>query len=223
MAVLDTVIGFLAPHDCIGCGIEGSLVCEWCAPSVVSPLPPRCVSCHKIMKNYETCPSCQKTLPLRHVWVVSEYQNLANTLVYKLKFERAIAAAAYIARLMHETMPYFENLLVGSVPTATSHQRQRGYDQAELIARSFAKLRGLPYENMLLRRGQSRQVGANRSERLRQLKGAFQTTKPDRINGRHILLIDDVVTTAATIGEAARTLKAAGARQVNAAVFAQKQ
>jgi ComF family protein len=112
--------------------------------------------------------------------------------------------------------------VVTHVPTATSRVRRRGYDQAELLARQLAQDLKLPYASLLIRDGQSRQVGATRQARLAQLTHAFRIPKhfPQNVS---ILLVDDVVTTGATIETAARILRAAGAKSVSAAVFAQKE
>ena len=66
-----------------------------------------------------------------------------------------------------------------------------------------------------------RQVGANRRERLRQLHSAFRVVRPDVVRGRHIVLVDDVLTTGATLETAARVLLNAGAARVSAVVLAQ--
>jgi predicted amidophosphoribosyltransferase len=94
----------------------------------------------------------------------------------------------------------------------------RGYDQAQIIARELAKRRQLTYRQLLSRSGGHRQVGASRKSRFSQLKGAFIAT------GRtppHVLLVDDVLTTGASVESAAKELKRSGAKTVEVAVFAQ--
>jgi predicted amidophosphoribosyltransferase len=75
---------------------------------------------------------------------------------------------------------------------------------------------------LLARRGQSRQVGARRMQRTTQLVDAFHPIRPSLIQGAHILLVDDIVTTGASLEAAARVLKQAGAKRIDAVVFAQK-
>lgn len=134
------------------------------------------------------------------------------------------AAAEPIANLMDEVLPWLEpEVLVVPVPTATIRRRYRGYDHTELIAQELAKMRGLQQASVLLRVGQTRQVGAKRLERLSQLKESFMPRNPTIIKGAHILLVDDIVTSGGTLESAARVLKKAGARRVDAVAFAQKQ
>jgi ComF family protein len=158
------------------------------------------------------------------VWVANEYDGIPKELVRRLKFQNAQAAIKPIVRMMDEGLPYLSSdTIIVHIPTATSRRRQRGYDQAELVARKLAQIRNLSHVPLLARLGQSRQVGAKRAERKKQLGQAYRPLKDYVIKGAHILLIDDIVTTGATLEAAARVLKVAGAKQIDALVFAQKQ
>jgi len=141
----------------------------------------------------------------------------------RYKFGRARAAAELLANNLHETLPYFgPDVVVGYVPTATRRLRQRGYDQAELIARGFAKRRGLSCRRIVTRLSQTRQVGATKKQRQTQLRAAFVVTHAASCENKTVLIVDDVVTTGATLEAVASVLRAAGAKHVDAAVFAQK-
>jgi predicted amidophosphoribosyltransferase len=96
----------------------------------------------------------------------------------------------------------------------------RGYDQAVLIAQSVAERSSLPYATALARKSDGRQVGANKYDRSIQARSAFRPTKQYFIQNKDILIIDDVVTTGATMEAAAAVLKQAGARSVSGAAFA---
>jgi ComF family protein len=155
--------------------------------------------------------------------VAASYESIAAQLVSRLKFARTQAAAHLIAQIMDARLPATSvETVVVHIPTATQRVRQRGYDQAQLIAREFARCRQLPCQALLRRRGHTRQVGANRQERQEQLRTAFYCPRPERLVGRRILLIDDVLTTGATIEAAAKVCVDAGAEQVVAVLFAQK-
>ncbi|CAN5608712.1 ComF family protein [soil metagenome] len=220
--IIDKLIGLVAPHHCLGCGAEGVLLCGWCAPDAISPVSPRCFHCYQISDNSTVCKTCRRHGPLGHVWVASVYEGLAKALITKLKFERAAGASDCVAELMSGSLPYLAGSIVTYVPTASSRRRKRGYDQSELIAKALSRRLGLPFKSLLARSGQSRQVGASREQRARQLADAFRPINVRQLKGSNILLIDDVVTTGATLFQAAKILKQGGAKQINAAVFAQK-
>lgn len=222
MFILEKLIGVVAPHVCVVCGDEGDVVCAWCLPDIAASLPARCYRCAKQTENSLVCRPCRRQSRLKHVWVRAAYEKYPKQLIHDFKFKRKQAAAAVIARLMAEALPYLPpDTLVVHVPTAPARVRQRGYDHAKLLAASLAKELGLTYQPLLGRSGNARQVGAKRAERLTQLKGAFYVAKPLPRQGG-ILLVDDLVTTGGTLEATATVLKKAGAKKVDAVVFAQK-
>jgi len=223
MLIIEKTLDFLTPYDCLGCGQEGSLLCDWCTEEKIIPLPSRCYKCNQLTRDFAVCEKCRPKARMSNVWVVSEYSGVVQKLIKRLKFERSSTAAGIIARFMVEILPYLtDDILVVHVPTATSRRRLRGYDQAELIAKGIAKRLELRHQTLLARIGQSRQVGAKRQKRQSQLKNAFRVVRPQIVNQSKILLIDDVVTTGATLETVAKVLKDAGAKKVYAAIFAQR-
>ena len=127
-------------------------------------------------------------------------------------------ASVDLADLLHRRIPRLpDSVVVVPIPTTPAHIRERGYDHMLLIARDFSKLRKLRVETILKRNNTFVQHHANREERLIQAASAFKiegTIDPSRV----YLLLDDVVTTGATITQAAKLLRAAGAVYVWAAV-----
>lgn len=214
MTLPERLVAIIAPHECVGCGCQGRLLCNLCIPDLVRP-PSRCYRCRKVTQHYKTCPSCRSTSPLTAVYPATSYKDQAETLVKQLKFGSARAGADDIARALQ----VLDSGVVVPVMTASSRARRRGYDQAVLIARTYAKLAQLPYAPHLVRQGQTQQVGATRDQRRKQLEGAFRVK--GSVVRKRLILIDDVLTTGATLEAAARTLKAAGAKSVIALVFAQ--
>lgn len=222
MNPLETVISFLAPYQCLVCGQEGSLLCEWCQEDSLTPLPSRCYRCHALTIDSAVCDTCRPRTPLRNAWVSVAYETVAKDLLHHFKFERAAGAAGLIADNMGSTIPALpDDITVVHVPTATTRRRQRGYDQAELLAKQLARSRNLQHITLLRRSGQSRQVGATRKKREEQLEDSISVIKQSRLP-KSVLLVDDIVTTGATIEAAARALKKAGVKKVYVAAFAQK-
>ncbi len=222
MSILDRFVRVYAPFTCLGCGVEqDKLLCASCVETV-SRVPSRCYRCHATTKNYAVCPGCRRKTPLRHVAVWAFHSELPKALVWQSKYERAEAGLGEMAEHMSELTRYFpSDCILTPVPTATSRVRSRGYDQAKKLARGVGRRSSLEVANLLMRVGQAHQVGATRSERLAHLQNAFRPVRIDQIKGAHIVLVDDVCTTGATLESAARTLRAAGAKQVDAIVFSQ--
>ena len=115
-----------------------------------------------------------------------------------------------------------EGTIVCPLPIAPSRIRERGFDHTMLLTKQIAKHTGLEYKALLGRKTNVRQLGSTRTERLEQMEQEFYAKNLEMIEGRNILLIDDVVTTGASLSEAASVLKKAGAKSVRAVVFAQK-
>lgn len=219
---MDMIIGTIAPHSCLACELTGEILCEACVLSVLPGVPSRCYKCHTLTKNNSVCKSCARNSFITSVWVSTYYEEFAKELLNRLKFHRAVAAAKPVAISINETLPNVnQDMVLCPIPTVNSRVRMRGYDQALEITRYLLKISGLKSENLLVRRGKSRQVGSNRYDRFKHLENAFRVKNNSQIKNKDIILIDDVVTTGATIESAAKTLKKAGAKSVNAALFAQ--
>jgi competence protein ComFC len=224
MNALERVISWIAPYDCLVCEREGELLCAWCRLDACPPLPDRCYRCHKISPDSRVCDRCRRVSKLRYVWVITQYDAVAKDLLYKFKFARAKSAAKLIAGYLDERLPYLKaDTIITNVPTSTSRARIRGYDQAQLIGKEFAARRGLLFAQLLSRTGQQRQVGATRKQRLIQLENSFLPIKTALIKNSQILVIDDVLTTGATLEACAKVLRTNGAKVVNGAVFAQSK
>lgn len=220
MSIIDQLLSVIAPHHCVSCGVEGLLLCQGCAGSIVS-VPSRCYRCHKLTNNYRTCISCRSSSLLFSVTAAKPYESYAKTLVTSLKFNGAQAAAKEMAHAMVGAWMRIDGIVVVPVPTTTDRIRYRGFDQAILLARSISKQSDTVYLQILGRQGRKHQVGASRHVRLQQLKNAFYVNKPHLIKGQHVLLIDDVCTTGATLEAAAKALHDAGAARISALVYAQ--
>jgi ComF family protein len=226
MKILDRALSLVAPHLCVVCGAEGSLLCDWCAPDAFEGLPERCFLCKRLSPDSTTCQKCRRAHPLpRHVWVRTLYDGSAKRLLEGLKFGRQYAAADVIADHLADTLPHIhDDYVVAHIPTATSRIRQRGYDQSELIAKRLSKAIGVRHVRLLTRRGQVRQVGASRAKRLQQLEGMYSVrTRKLTDKKTPILLVDDVSTTGSTLMAVTAQLRKAGYKRVDAAIFAQKE
>ena len=109
------------------------------------------------------------------------------------------------------------------MPLSRARRWKRGYDQAELLARELARRCGIPCERLLRKRRNNPAQSGMRSDeaRRRNVKGKYRAVSPEAIRGKRIMLVDDIVTTGATLSECAGVLKAAGAKAVCAVTVAQ--
>jgi ComF family protein len=220
---LDKVFGLLAPHLCIACGVEGSVLCDSCLETAGEPVVPRCAGCHTLSDGFKTCKSCRSWLEPYAVYVTTSYEGIYEQLIRSLKFDSKRQAAEPIARMMAEILPKtMQDFVLCPLPTAPSRIRERGFDHTKLIAKDLSFYTGIKYTALLGRKSNVRQLGASRSQRLVQMKEEFFAKDVQTIVGKNVLLVDDVVTTGASVSAAAKTLKKAGAKRVIAIVFAQK-
>lgn len=223
MSFIESLLGVIAPLQCAVCHRQGEALCSVCASDVLTEVPSRCFRCFKRTNDYRTCSNCRRYAPVRHVWISSEYNDGISKLIKSYKFERQRSLARPFAELLARSLPYHKRpLVIVPIPTATSRIRQRGYDHALLLGQALANLLNWPLQTHLRRVGQSRQVGTTRANRFAQLDGAFRPIRGDLLAEQGVLLVDDVVTTGATLSEAARTLKAAGAGFVSAVAIAHR-
>ena len=219
MSVLDRIIASIAPFDCVGCGAEGRLLCQICSAKILVP-DAVCFRCLKPMTDNQTCGDCVQVTNLAALRQASTYSDVAKALVWRLKFTGARRAADEMALCLAAVNRPQRGVYIVPVPTATSRVRQRGYDQAALLAQAYAKRTGNTYLACLARLGHMQQRGASRSARLQQLGGQYRITNRRLLQGARVLLVDDVATTGATLQAAAETLHSAGVINIEAIVFA---
>lgn len=223
--LFEPLLTFLTPHECLGCFSEGYLLCVDCSRQLEVP-DKRCYKCHKPGQSQATCAMCRLDSPLASVQAATRYMGVGKELVHRLKFGRARSAATEMADIIADRlgldadMAAYGDIVIAHVPTATSRVRGRGYDQSRLIARALAVRSGIPCYRLLLRAGQRKQVGSGKRERRTQMRTAYHAVMGRRIRGAHILLVDDVSTTGATLEAAAEELLRAGAARIDGIVFA---
>jgi len=232
MSIFDTAIGWVAPPLCVVCTAEGMALCADCQKTEISPYGPACWSCGVLSPGGRTCEKCRQTGSPSYVWLSTVYEDegAAAQLLRLFKFGHQRAAADTLAGIMTRTLlGYFDeralkplNYLVVAVPTATSRRRQRGFGHAELLAKKLSDNLGLDSALALGRRGQERQVGAKRPERLSQAHDKYFVRLPHLVQNRGILLIDDVVTTGGTLRAATSALRRSGAKRVDSLLFAKR-
>lgn len=216
--MLDDVLQYIAPHHCFGCGKTGNILCSDCKYDIVDEVFSGCIVCAKPSVN-GICGACKSTYEA--AWCVGGRDGCLEQIINSYKFERLKAAGSLLASLLDETLPVLPpNTRVVPVPTVRSHIRIRGYDHAQILAREFAKRRKLKVTSSVSRTNTVAQRELNRKDRFLQASSAFMCDK--KLADVPYLLIDDIVTTNATIRYAANALKNAGAKTVWVAVVARQ-
>lgn len=211
----------LFPAVCANCRRLGALICAECEARFPRINGPICVRCGRsTAKPGQPCENCrQRPLPLVAVRAAFRYAEPLDHVIHQMKYEGYFALAKPLAQLMVDHWPgKFEYPdLVVSIPLHSKRQRQRGFNQSTLLASHLCHSLDLSMSEIALRRIRhtTPQIELGPEERANNMQGAFAAV-PEEVVSRHVLLVDDVFTTGATLSAAADALLAAGARAVSA-------
>jgi ComF family protein len=211
---------------------EERVVCGACLSKLAAqagPLCPRCGRFHQGAGEDHLCGRCLHEEPAftRHR-SCGVYGGALKEVILLFKYRRYAPLSRPLARFASASLASDEPLWQGAdalvpVPLHPSRRRERGFNQARLLARDLARLRGLRVLDGCLAkvRNAPPQAGLRAADRERNVVRAYAVRHPDRVRGRTLILIDDVTTTGATIRECARALRRAGAEEVRAITLAQ--
>ena len=223
---IKAVVDFLVPIVCVHCGVEGSLWCDQCIEHTPKLASNTCLKCgERTAENLQLCGDCVALPPpLDRLVPIYRYGGPARSVVHALKYRhvRAIAPAMADTMSAHSFASRAHLDCVAPVPAHQDRLRERGYNQASLLAREIADKLQLQFiEDALTKtRATQSQVELTKQQRAISLRGAFEANY--RFDDGHVLLIDDVCTTGNTLMNCAAALKLAGARRVSAIVFAKE-
>jgi len=213
--IVDTLLSIVAPHLCSGCGQIGTTFCNNCKYNIINESFSSCILCDKL-SDIGVCDD--HILTFNQAWVVGMRSDALQLLIGGFKFRNMKASSVDLADLLHRRLPRLPtNTVLVPIPTSNAHIRERGYDHMYLIAKNLGKFRSLAVQRILLRNHSLIQHHANRSDRFLQAKTAFYVDESLDPAVTYVLL-DDVVTTGATIMQAALCLREAGAKTIWVAV-----
>lgn len=204
--------------------------------------PPKCVFCRTLVDSNRDliCSNCKKDLPYTQNGGILKgnfftscvsplyYENDVREALLRYKFNQMTAYAAPIGKMMSECiMEYIEEQvdIISWVPLSKKRLRLRGYDQAQLLAEVISKEIGIPCVPVLrkIRHTAPQSRTGSGEKRRKNIAGAYEVIDKSLIDGKVILLIDDIVTTGSTFAECARTLGKGGADKVYCAAAARKR
>lgn len=207
-AFIHSVLNFLFPQKCVGCGKKNEILCQECLKRIDYPA----------------------FLKYNNIFAASDYDDeIGKKAVWLLKYRGVKQIAKPLAELIKQRIwekIKFKDAMIIPIPLSRARMRERGFNQAELIAKYLTSdvdgknigcLTNVLYK---IKETASQVSVKNREERLNNLKGSFGVKNPELIKNKNIVLIDDVSTTGATIREAAKVLREAGAKKIIALVVA---
>ena len=217
--MIDKMLAFVAPHPCSGCGYIGSTFCDNCKYDIRHEPFLGCILCEKptvlgICDDHKVA--------FNQASVVGVRSGALQRLIGGFKFRNMKEAANDLADLLNTVLPLLpiDTVLV-PIPTTPAHIRERGYDHMQLIASRVGALQHLPVKRLLVRDNMLTQHRATRKERFHQAASAFKVVGEVNHKTTYVLL-DDIITTGATIQQAAALLKQAGAQTIYVAAIARQ-
>lgn len=225
-------LDLLLPRGCVACGENwpSSAESSWCdrclekIPWIRSPICPHCG------RPFHKSPSCGNHLcgdcelaryPFQSARSAALHWGVVRQGIHNLKFGGQLHWIPPLVELLESA--WTDEMRKGTdcivpVPLHVKRLRQRGFNQAALLARALGKAAGIPVRYDVLARSvwTEPQTRLKREERLENVKGAFVVSRPSDVRGKRILLLDDVFTTGSTLCECTRVLKKCGAAQIHA-------
>lgn len=227
--VVARLFNLVFPDDCRVCGnsltsLSRVPVCAPCLGSV-QPLTfeHACSRCGAPFLSAEAlsgglCRLCRTgAITFQHCYSYGPYDGVLSRLIHLLKYEGVTPLTERLGGLMARALPRTESFdAIVPMPLHPWRRFRRGFNQAELLAREVGRRTGLPVVAVLQRRKATvAQAGLTNAQRRANVRGAFRVRTAEKIEGRHLVLVDDVLTTGATAAAASAALLRAGARRVS--------
>jgi ComF family protein len=231
------LLDLVYPQDCISCGAgpivsDGSCLCSACRAALPRIGRWQCSHCGDELGPHaggeSACRSCarHRGLYFRGTAAVCRYEDVARQMVWKLKYRGDIRAVPWMGRELYGKLVEKDWFLQveAMIPVPLHWRRlvQRRFNQSELLARAISSAAGTEVLPRALwrRKHTAPQVALDRLRRAENVQGVFRLRRPERVKGRVVLLVDDVMTTCATAEACSRTLLDGGAKTVYVAVYA---
>jgi len=234
--VFQGLLDLVYPKICLLCrgnilpGGQDDVLCPACQEGLARNRPPFCRKCSRPLPDPDElfCDHCRQTdLAFDRVWAATIYDPAVRRLIHLFKYADKTALRRPFSRLMLDFIERFgipagRFDLMMPVPLHHARLRERGYNQARLLAEAVAGPLGLRMvpDGLARRRHTRNQARLRPKERWTNLDEAFKITQPGLVNNKRVMIVDDLMTSGATLSGIARVLKRAGAREVSAVTLA---
>ena len=232
--LLEAAVSLLYPPVCTLCGGKtraGEYLCQRCEAKAMRIVAPFCQQCSEpfegAISTVFTCANCaHRTIYFDAAVAAYRGRGIVRQIIHDFKYGRQIHLRHLVARWLYaafddERLRGREFDMIVPVPLHPARQRERGFNQANLLAELLTAQISIPSKPVLKRvRYTTTQTALDRAERMENLHNAFRLRRNANVRGLRVLLIDDVLTTGSTLSECARILKRSGAISVHAATAA---
>jgi len=213
-------IDILFPPTCAGCGKWGERYCRICFANTRTVSPNICKSCGEPLRqnNVSICERCiSSDIYFAAVRSWALFEDPLKKAIHNLKYQRDLALGEVLAQPLAKYLngTDWDIDLITAVPLDGARKRERGYNQSVMLARPLSWLTNIPFDEKAIDRVRETrpQVGLSREERTENMDEAFRG-QSEIVNGKTILIIDDVITTGSTINACSRALIESGAEKV---------
>lgn len=230
--VLETLRDLFFPPHCAGCALpwEQGWFCEACAAELRPVTPPRCEVCSQPFSGVGgafVCVNCRgRAFHFDCAVAAQQSRAVLRDVIHRFKYQGELWLVGPLVDFLEQGLedPRLQNRpfdAVIPVPLHPVRRRERDFNQAEILARELARRRKIALSTPLRRlRYTVTQTHFDRRQRMQNLRDAFSLRQNVPVQGKHLLLVDDVLTTGSTLDECARILLLAGARSVCALTVA---
>ncbi len=226
LKIIEPVLDLIAPPLCVVCRKEPGVVCSSCDKKLEKYRITRnfCLKCGGVFDG-RVCPRCRDIkFSFEFNRSVFVYEGEIRNIVEDFKYRKIRSLVGYMAEKMADLIvrefPVIDVMV--PIPLHPTKKRERGFSQTEVLALEISGLTGIPVNtgDLVRIRNTRAQANLSREMRLKNLKGAFKLRNPSNFLGKKILLLDDVMTTGATVNEAAKLFKRVKGTEVYSMTFA---
>ena len=220
---IQILLDFIYPPHCILCNIRLDAFHYLCPSCDLTLMNQK----QMMVKSHQyDFPNLQKELKLKQVCTLWHFENMIEDLIHRVKYQHEEKLGEWLGCHVENQHLFFSQFvalpLIVPVPLHTQRHRERGYNQSEFIARGIQHELGYPISTRILKRIRKTrtQTALTAEQRQQNVEDAFRVIKSDPIQNRPILLVDDVITTGATMNQCAEVLLNAGSGDVYALALA---